>query len=117
MNENLTQKGIEVFGGYARFLALQELGELKDIEPVIEEINLMYVAITRARESADLSDIEEGETIFSGDKLKVYDRTNQPCHQTLVRAQGDRVYLFMYNLNIFISKTAVARSYDAYTGI
>ncbi|BBJ29137.1 UvrD-helicase domain-containing protein [Athalassotoga saccharophila] len=68
-------KAIGRRGGIPRFIYMQNKGESNEIEDIIEEINLLYVAVTRAREKADIADIENSDTLFSGDIKRIVEKT------------------------------------------
>ncbi|MGC8563216.1 MAG: hypothetical protein ACP5NO_08550, partial [Thermoplasmata archaeon] len=64
-------------GGLPTFIYMQNKGISRDVGQIIEEINLLYVAVTRARESADPKDVEDGDTLFSGNMRKIIEKTEQ----------------------------------------
>jgi len=70
-------KEIGKAGGIPRFIYAQNKGTSFEIGQIVEEINLLYVAVTRARESADLRDIEDGDTLFGGNMSKIIEKTEQ----------------------------------------
>ncbi len=70
-------KEIGKAGGIPRFIYMQNKGTSRDIGQIVEEINLLYVAVTRARERADLRDIEDGDTLFGGNMRKIIEKTEQ----------------------------------------
>ena len=53
------------------------LTDSSDVEKIVEEINLLYVAVTRAREKVDTNKIEESDTLFSGDMRKIIQKVQQ----------------------------------------
>ena len=57
----------------------------KNIREMIEEINLLYVAITRARENVDVSDIKNSDAIFSGKTGML----NKRCYEIRQSAKDD----------------------------
>lgn len=57
-----------------KFVDMQKTSESKQIQKIVEEINLLYVAMTRAREKVDLKDVKNSDTLFSG---KMTDKTGQ----------------------------------------
>ncbi len=58
---------VESFGNLKSFVDAQSgnVGN-RNMRDIIEEINLLYVALTRARERVDANDVENGDKIFSG---------------------------------------------------
>jgi len=70
-------KVIGKIGGIPKFIYMQSKGDSSDVEKIVEEINLLYVAVTRAREKVDTNKIEESDTLFSGDMRKIIQKAEE----------------------------------------
>jgi len=70
-------KVIGKVGGIPKFIYMQSKGDSSDVEKIVEEINLLYVAVTRAREKVDTNKIEESDTLFSGDMRKIIQKAEE----------------------------------------
>jgi F-box protein 18 (helicase) len=70
-------KVIGKVGGIPKFIYMQSKGDSSDVEKIVEEINLLYVAVTRAREKVYINKIEESDTLFSGDMRKIIQKAEE----------------------------------------